>query len=104
MGDKSNFYEKQFRVNLLIASGFEINRCSKIMCLGIFGAFLGISPYIWLFSLPILGSFCGVEAVQRLSLMLSFQTVLTSLLPDCLVSVILFYRSVAERASLSVKL
>ena len=56
------------------------------MCPSVCGELLGISSYAWLFLLPILGSFCGIEAVLRLSLLLCLQTTVSSALPASMVS------------------
>ena len=55
------------------------------MCLSVFASLLGISSYIWLFALPILGTFCGIDAVLRLSILLYLQTIASSFLPISLV-------------------
>ena len=59
-----------------------------IMCLAVLASLLAISSYIWLFALPILGTFCGIEAVLRLSLLLYLQTLASSFLPTSLVRVL----------------
>ena len=60
------------------------------MCLGLgLGCCLGlieILPYFCLVSVPVLGSFCGLDTIYRLSIILIVHAILVELIPEILVS------------------
>ena len=77
------------------------------MCVSVVAGLLGVSSYLWLFILPILGTFYGIEAVLRLSLLLCLQTIASSVVPASLVSTfskVFSYRSVKRNRSRSITL